>query len=157
LRHGLVLASSEFDGVFLGDRLSGCMEDSMLHGCIPLIVQAGIHLPFENVLDYKPFTLQVAEKDLPHLVRILQGIDETRVDAMLSSMQKMWQRFTYHSVIKLEAQRQKMANKGEAALATQYNKLVEDDAFATLIYSGVRLYVYEQDLCGWPQHKEQQK
>ena len=33
------LASSVFCGVFPGDGWSGRMEDSILHGCIPVIIQ----------------------------------------------------------------------------------------------------------------------
>jgi hypothetical protein len=35
------LGSSRFCGVFPGDGWSGRMEDSILHGCIPVIIQVG--------------------------------------------------------------------------------------------------------------------
>lgn len=64
---------------------------------------------------------------------ILQRINETRVDTMLSAIQKMWQRFTYHTAVKLEARRQELSNKIEAQWAKEYDKLTGDDAFTTLM------------------------
>lgn len=40
--YGLDLSQSRFCGVFPGDGWSGRMEDSILHGCIPVIVQVEI-------------------------------------------------------------------------------------------------------------------
>ena len=40
----LQLASSLFCGVLPGDGFSARMEDAMLHGCIPVIVQVGPNL-----------------------------------------------------------------------------------------------------------------
>ncbi|CAM6115149.1 unnamed protein product [Calypogeia fissa] len=131
--YGLELSRSRFCGVFPGDGWSGRLEDSILHGCIPVIVQDGIHLPFEDVLDYDAFTVRIAEKDLPDMVKILRGINETRIDSMLAAVRNMWQRFTYHNNVKLEAQRQKFTKKEDGAWAREYNKLNGDDAFSTLI------------------------
>lgn len=39
-RYSDELARSKFCGVFPGDGWSGRMEDSVLHGCIPVIIQA---------------------------------------------------------------------------------------------------------------------
>ncbi|CAM6091825.1 unnamed protein product [Calypogeia fissa] len=131
--YGLELSRSRFCGVFPGDGWSSRMEDSILHGCIPVIIQDGIRLPFEDVLDYSAFTIRIAENELPDMVRILRGISETRIDFMLSAVRMMWQRFSYHNAVKLEAKRQELLDKTEEQWATEYNSLVEDDAFTTLI------------------------
>ena len=44
----------------------------MLHGCIPVIVQDGIMMPYENTMDYRTFAIRVAEADIPNLVKILE-------------------------------------------------------------------------------------
>lgn len=36
---GIQLASSQFCGVFPGDGFSARMEDAVMHGCIPVIIQ----------------------------------------------------------------------------------------------------------------------
>ncbi|KAG0618214.1 hypothetical protein M758_4G047000 [Ceratodon purpureus] len=129
----LDLSRSRFCGVFPGDGWSGRMEDSILNGCIPVIIQDGIHLPFENVLDYESFTVRIAEDDIPNLTTILRAINETDVDSMLAAIRGMWQRFTYHSTVKLEAKRQKLTRNVENTWASVYNTLTGDDAFSTFI------------------------
>jgi len=66
------LASSVFCGVLPGDGWSGRMEDSMLQGCIPVIIQDGIFLPYENVLNYNSFAVRVQEDDIPNLISTLR-------------------------------------------------------------------------------------
>lgn len=68
-----------------------------------------------------------------------QAINETEVDSMLAAIQGMWQRFTYHHAVKLEAKRQKVKQKNEASWATVYNSLTGDDAFSTFIQ--VRIFL----------------
>ncbi|XP_042510096.1 uncharacterized protein LOC122085578 isoform X2 [Macadamia integrifolia] len=51
------LGSSVFCGALPGDGWSGRMEDSILHGCIPVVIQDGIYLPYENVLNYDSFAV----------------------------------------------------------------------------------------------------
>ena len=62
-----------------------------------------------------------------------QGINETQVDSMLSAVRGMWQRFTYHHAVKLEAKRQNLNNKTDDLWAVVYNSLTGDDAFSTFI------------------------
>ena len=44
-----LLATSTFCGVLPGWGWSGRMEDSILHGCIPVVLQDGIDAPWETV------------------------------------------------------------------------------------------------------------
>lgn len=129
----LELSKSRFCGVFPGDGWSGRMEDSILNGCIPVIIQDGIHLPFENVLKYESFTVRVAEDDIPNLTTILRAINETEVDSMLAAIRGLWQRFTYHRAAKLEAKRQMLKLNREESWAAVYNSLAGDDAFSTFV------------------------
>ncbi|KAJ0961168.1 hypothetical protein J5N97_000852 [Dioscorea zingiberensis] len=127
------LAKSVFCGVLPGDGWSGRMEDSILNGCIPVIIQDGIFLPYENVLNYNNFAVRIQEDEIPNLIQILQRINETEVDFMLANVQKIWQRFLYRDSILLEAQRQKKIFVKEEDWAIEYSKLEQDDALSTFI------------------------
>ena len=53
------LSTSTFCGVLPGWGWSGRMEDAVLHGCIPVILQDGVHTPWESVLDTPSYALRV--------------------------------------------------------------------------------------------------
>eukprot|EP01018_Ginkgo_biloba_P032824 Gb_35367 [translate_table: standard] len=127
------LASSLFCGVFPGDGWSGRMEDSILQGCIPVIIQDGIQLPYENLLNYDSFAVRIAEDDIPHLVQILRGINETELEFKLANVQKLWQRFLYRDSFMLEAQRQNASYGHLDDWAVQYSLLMEDDVLSTFL------------------------
>ncbi|CAK9157196.1 unnamed protein product [Ilex paraguariensis] len=127
------LASSIFCGVMPGDGWSGRMEDSILQGCIPVVIQDGIFLPYENVLIYESFAVRIHEDEIPNMINILRGINETEIQFMLENVQKIWQRFLYRNSILLEAERQKTAFAHVEDWAVKVLKLREDDVFATFI------------------------
>ncbi|WOK95473.1 hypothetical protein Cni_G04180 [Canna indica] len=127
------LASSLFCGVLPGDGWSGRMEDSILRGCIPVIIQDGIYLPYENVLNYKSFTVRVQEDDIPNLIQILQRFNDTEIDFMLANIRQTWQRFLYRDSMLLEAERQKKLFTDAEGWAVELSKLEEDDVFSTFI------------------------
>ncbi|KAK7278885.1 hypothetical protein RJT34_23924 [Clitoria ternatea] len=127
------LASSVFCGVFPGDGWSGRMEDSILHGCIPVVIQDGIFLPYENVLNYDSFAVRIPEEEIPNLIKILRGFNETEIKHKLANVQKIWQRFTYRDSVLLEAERQKTAFGHVDDWAIEFLKLTEDDVLATVI------------------------
>lgn len=127
------LASSKFCGVLPGDGWSGRMEDSILHGCIPVIIQDGIYLIYENVLEYEDFAVRIREDEIPQLVKILRAVNETEIDAKLNAIQKLWQRFIYRDSVLLEAQRQKKEFNKTSEWATSFVTLVEDDAVSTFL------------------------
>ncbi|KAK8949023.1 putative glucuronoxylan glucuronosyltransferase F8H [Platanthera zijinensis] len=127
------LASSVFCGVLPGDGWSGRMEDSIHQGCVPVIIQDGIFLPYENVLNYRSFAVRITEDEIPNLVKILRGINETEVESMLANVRQIWQRFLYLDSILLEAQRQRRLFPDDEDWAVEFSKLSEDDVFATFI------------------------
>ncbi|GAV57281.1 Exostosin domain-containing protein [Cephalotus follicularis] len=127
------LASSVFCGVFPGDGWSGRMEDSVLQGCIPVVIQDGIFLPYENVLNYESFAVRLRENEIPNLINILRGFNETEIEFKLGNVQKIWQRFLYRDSILLEAERQKVVFGHVKDWAIQFSELGEDDVFATFI------------------------
>ncbi|EPS66708.1 adenylosuccinate synthetase, partial [Genlisea aurea] len=127
------LSSSIFCGVFPGDGWSGRMEDSILHGCIPVIIQDGIYLPYENVFDLESFGVRISEDDIPNMIRILRNISETEIERKQMNLMGIFQRFLYRDPIVLEAERQKHDFGLVEDWAVQFSQLKEDDVFATLV------------------------
>ncbi|KAL8142927.1 hypothetical protein V2J09_015959 [Rumex salicifolius] len=127
------LATSVFCGVFPGDGWSGRMEDSILQGCIPVIIQDGIYLPYENVLNYESFAVRIREDEISNMIKILRAFNETEIQFKLANVQKVWQRFLYRDSILLEAERQKSISNHVDDWALELSQLSEDDVFATLI------------------------
>ncbi|XP_010265756.1 PREDICTED: uncharacterized protein LOC104603432 isoform X1 [Nelumbo nucifera] len=127
------LASSIFCGVLPGDGWSGRMEDSILQGCIPVVIQDGIFLPYENVLNYESFAVRIREDEIPILIKILRGFNETEIDFKLANVQRIWQRFLYRDSVLLEAERQKRASGRVDDWAVEFLRLSEDDVLATFI------------------------
>ncbi|KAL9238041.1 hypothetical protein vseg_012520 [Gypsophila vaccaria] len=127
------LASSIFCGVFPGDGWSGRLEDSILQGCIPVIVQDGIFLPYENVLNYDSFAVRIGEDDIPNLIKILREFNETEIEFKLGNVQRVMQRFLYRDSILLEAERQKVSFEHVDDWAVELLRMGEDDVFATVI------------------------
>uniref|UniRef100_A0A5B6Z8Z3 EGF-like domain-containing protein n=1 Tax=Davidia involucrata TaxID=16924 RepID=A0A5B6Z8Z3_DAVIN len=127
------LASSIFCGVMPGDGWSGRMEDSILQGCIPVVIQDGIFLPYENVLNYESFAVRIGEDEIPNMIETLRGINETEREFKLANVQKIWQRFLYRDSILLEAERQKTVFGHVEDWAVKFLQLSQDDVFATFI------------------------
>ncbi|XP_050227450.1 uncharacterized protein LOC126677057 [Mercurialis annua] len=127
------LASSVFCGVLPGDGWSGRMEDSVLQGCIPVVIQDGIFLPYENILNYESFAVRIREDEIPNLIKILRGFNETEKEFKLKNVQKIWQRFLYRDAVLLEAKRQKDEFGREEDWAVEFLQLNDDDVFTTFI------------------------
>ncbi|MCO5581756.1 hypothetical protein L7F22_035644 [Adiantum nelumboides] len=64
--------------------------------CVPVIIADGFVLPFSHVLDWTSFSVIVAEKDLPSLKPILQGISEREYMTMQEHLQYVRRHFTWH-------------------------------------------------------------
>ncbi|KAL6553819.1 hypothetical protein OROMI_019492 [Orobanche minor] len=129
----LEIASSVFCGVMPGDGWSGRMEDSILQGCIPVVIQDGIYLPYENLLNYDIFAVQIGEDEIPNLINILRSMDEAEVELKLANVRKIWQRFLYRDSILLEAARQNATIGLTENWATKFHEIEGDDAFTTLV------------------------
>ncbi|GJP82280.1 hypothetical protein CLOP_g12515 [Closterium sp. NIES-67] len=131
--YAVQLSQSRFCGVLPGDGFSARMEDSLLHGCIPVIVQDGIELPFENFLDYPSFTVRVAEAHIPNLVTILQSFTDDQVRAMQRAASRVWMRWFYRAAVLLEAGRQRAQGKEVGEWVADLEGMEGDDAVDTLM------------------------
>ncbi|CAI7857568.1 unnamed protein product [Closterium sp. NIES-53] len=131
--YALQLSQARFCGVFPGDGFSARMEDSLLHGCIPCIIQDGIELPFENFLDYPSFAVRIAEADIPKLVTVLNSFSSRQVRAMQRAASLVWMRWFYRSAVLLEAGRQRAQGKEVGEWVADLEGMEGDDAVDTLL------------------------
>ena len=92
------LSTSTFCGVLPGWGWSGRMEDAVLHGCIPVILQDGVHTPWESVLDTPSYALRVKREEMPRLIEILRSVPQGRIAKMQAALRTAWPRFSYLSV-----------------------------------------------------------
>ena len=53
-----------------GDGFSRRAEDSILHGCIPVIIMDDVDEKFSTVVDYSKFSVRIAEKDVAKVRQI---------------------------------------------------------------------------------------
>ena len=58
------------------------MEEAILHGCIPVIIQDNVDMPFEEWLPYDEFSVRVRESDAVNLDGVIKQIKEDQVHAM---------------------------------------------------------------------------
>ncbi|KAL4428361.1 hypothetical protein ABPG75_002450 [Micractinium tetrahymenae] len=89
------LASSKFCFVLPGDGWSARLEDAVLHGCVPVIIQDGVQLAFESVLDFESFAIRIPQKDMHNVPRILEAVPEDRIVEMQQALGKVWRRWIY--------------------------------------------------------------
>lgn len=85
------------------------------------------------MLNYESFAVRIREDEIPNMINILRGFNETEIEFMLENVKKIWQRFIYRDSILLEAVRQKTAFGYMEDWAEKLSQLKEDDVFATLI------------------------
>ena len=103
------------------------MEDAVLHGCIPVIMQDGIHTPWESVLDAPSYSVRVRREDMPNMVRTLRAMAPERVRALQLALAAAWPRFSYLANINAEQARRGRSVSASAAAAAG------NDATATLL------------------------
>lgn len=69
--------------------------DSIMLGCIPVIIADGIELPFEHILDYSKFTLKVLERDIRELKEILVSVSAETIASKQRELRRVWKMFSY--------------------------------------------------------------
>lgn len=125
--YGLELASTTFCGVLPGWGWSGRMEDAVLHGCIPVILQDGIHTPWESVLDARSYSVRVRREDMAQMVSMLRAMPQARVRELQVALAEAWPRFSYLGNVRAEEARH---GRPSSALA---EAAAARDATATLL------------------------
>ena len=109
---------STFCGVLPGDGWSGGIVTYLRHGCIPVIIQDGVDMPFERVgawgrraararapeeaaapaetlLTYASFAVRVREADIHRLDAILGNVSDATVRGLQRGCEDAWRLFSY--------------------------------------------------------------
>ncbi|KAL1528336.1 hypothetical protein AB1Y20_009690 [Prymnesium parvum] len=126
------LAKSTFCGVLPGWGWSGRMEDAVLHGCIPVLMQDGVDAPWETWLDWRRYSVRIKREQMPNLFVTLRAIPAAQVSAMQSALQEVWPRFSYIGAYAAERAR-RAATVGANAPTRELEKHAQLDAVATLM------------------------
>jgi len=132
-RYREYLATATFCGVLPGWGWSGRMEDALLHGCIPVILQDGVDAPWETVLDWRAYSLRVPRERMGGLFDELKALPTERVAALQAGVRDVWPRFTYLSTFAAERAR-RAATVGTAPPTAALEELARSDAVTTLLH-----------------------
>jgi len=108
-----MLSRSVFCGVLPGWGWSGRMEDAVLHGCIPVILQDGVHAPWETHLDWRRYALRLPRAQMPELLHLLRAISPSRRQRMQAALADVWPRFAYLDVVVQEERRARTAYEAD--------------------------------------------
>jgi hypothetical protein len=103
----LLLASSQYCLVAMGEGWSPGFADALLHGCIPVVVEDDIAPPFANMLALKDVTVAIPRSHLKDLPRRLLEIPQEEADAMRHRIsQGLWRRMAWltHPMVRYQAQ-----------------------------------------------------
>ncbi|XP_037406017.1 probable glycosyltransferase At5g03795 [Triticum dicoccoides] len=71
--------------------------EALYYECVPVIIADNFVLPFSDVFDWSAFSVVVAEKDIPDLKRILQGISLRKYVAMHDCVKRLQRHFLWHA------------------------------------------------------------
>lgn len=93
--YSTMMSQSKFCLVLPGDGWTGRAEDAVLHGCIPVIMIKGVHMPYENIIKWEQFSLHINEYDVYHLPKLLKAVSEERIRTMQANLVQVWQRFIF--------------------------------------------------------------
>lgn len=131
-RYSELLASSTFCGVLPGWGWSGRMEDAVLHGCIPVVLQDGVHIPYQTSLPSDTFSIRLTRQQMPQIVEILRAVPSETIGRMQATLREVWPRFSYlGSYVAERARRAKAV--GARPPSRRLQDLASRDAVATLI------------------------
>lgn len=70
--------------------------DALYYGCVPVILADNYDLPFEDILNWKSFSVVVATSDIPNLKRILQEISSEEYVKLQNNVLKVRKHFQWH-------------------------------------------------------------
>ena len=95
MSYGDMLSRSTFCLMAPGDGFSTRMEDSVLHGCIPVVIMDNTLPSLCTLLDCGAIGVRVAEADIDRMEDILRAIPKEEVEAKLALLQKVNSRFLW--------------------------------------------------------------
>ncbi|GIL69673.1 hypothetical protein Vretifemale_506 [Volvox reticuliferus] len=136
-----MLSRSTFCFVLPGDGWSPRLEDSVLHGCIPVIIMDQVQVAFENIMDMDQFSVRIGEGELDRIVEILQAISPEQIQTMQDNINKVWHRFRYLGIRmatlevrqRLQQYRENHDEDAPKNPGSEHMVSRQDDAFDTII------------------------
>eukprot|EP00039_Didymoeca_costata_P014184 m.226521 g.226521 ORF g.226521 m.226521 type:complete len:486 (-) comp15965_c0_seq7:4886-6343(-) len=73
------------------------LAESILVGCVPLIIGDDLELPYEWFIDYRQVAVRVSEKNIKNLEEIAKAIPDSVLEKKKRLLQNIWQHFVYNS------------------------------------------------------------
>ncbi|KAI8107071.1 hypothetical protein M9434_001716 [Picochlorum sp. BPE23] len=96
LTYSELLNRSIFCPVLMGEGFTNRFVDSVMHGCIPVIIIDDVLGDFETVLRIEEFSLRVSFQDMSKLPDILLAVSKEDIERMQNNIQKIWSRYIYN-------------------------------------------------------------
>jgi hypothetical protein len=72
------------------------LADAMHYGCVPIIIADYHDLPFNDVLDWRRFSLVVTHEDIPRLKDIIKAVSDEQYVQMQANVMQVRQHFQWH-------------------------------------------------------------
>jgi xylogalacturonan beta-1,3-xylosyltransferase len=73
------------------------ISESIMSGCIPVIISDTFEPPFSSDIDYTEFSVRVSMSELPNLPQIIKSIPIEQVKAKLEAVKRVASIFKYNS------------------------------------------------------------
>ncbi len=68
---------------------------AMACGCVPLIVQDGVHQPFDDVLPYHEFSLRLPQAEIDRLDDVLRDVSPAELRALQAGVRRFHKAFIW--------------------------------------------------------------
>lgn len=76
---------------------SARIADSIHYACVPVILSDYYDLPFNDILNWRKFSIILKEQDVVNLKRVLQSVTEQEYKALHRSLRQVQQHFEWHT------------------------------------------------------------
>ncbi|XP_038686803.1 probable glycosyltransferase At5g03795 [Tripterygium wilfordii] len=83
------------DGASFRTRI--CITDSIYFGCVPVILYDKYELPFNDILDWKKFSIIIAEDNVGRVEQILEDIPDSEFSDLHYNIVKVQRHFVWNS------------------------------------------------------------
>eukprot|EP00854_Cymbomonas_tetramitiformis_P002550 gene2550-3302_t len=78
------------------------VEDAVLHGCIPAIIQDDIHVPYESELNISEFAVRIPRAEIGTMFQRLRAIPQDEVIRMKAAVARVWPRFIFADTFRVD-------------------------------------------------------
>ncbi|PSC74977.1 exostosin-like glycosyltransferase [Micractinium conductrix] len=71
------------------------LPQALISGCVPVIIQDHVFVPYQDILSYEDFSIRLSNDDLPHIREILKGVSEEQYRQLLDNVLKVAAAFSW--------------------------------------------------------------